>query len=39
MATNSRIIADSSEGYYNKTDCLHGIDLMKQSYNSPVYDS
>ncbi len=28
-ADNNEIIADSSEGYVNKSDCLHGIDLVK----------
>jgi len=28
-ASNSKIIADSSEGYKDKKDCLHGIDLVK----------
>jgi len=30
IANNGRIIADSGEGYHNKTDCLHGIDIIKQ---------
>ena len=29
-ASNARIIADSSEGYKNKQDCVHGIGLVKQ---------
>ena len=29
IASNGRIIADSGEGYINKTDCLHGIELVK----------
>lgn len=29
LASNGRIIADSGEGYINKTDCLHGIELVK----------
>lgn len=29
-AANGRIIADGSEGYKNKQDCLHGIDLVKK---------
>ena len=29
-ASNSKIIADSSEGYKEKSDCLHGIDLVKK---------
>ncbi|TQK07004.1 DUF1508 domain-containing protein [Herbaspirillum sp. SJZ107] len=28
-ADNDRIIADSGEGYRNKSDCLHGINLVK----------
>lgn len=28
-ADNGRIIADSGEGYKNKADCEHGIDLVK----------
>lgn len=28
-ASNSKIIADSGEGYQNKQDCLHGIELIK----------
>ena len=27
---NHEIIADSAEGYKNKADCEHGIDLVKQ---------
>ncbi len=29
-ADNNKIIADSSEGYINKSDCKHGIELVKQ---------
>jgi uncharacterized protein YegP (UPF0339 family) len=29
-ASNSKIIADSGEGYKDKKDCLHGIDLVKK---------
>lgn len=29
VATNGRTIADSGEGYNNKTDCQHGINLVK----------
>ncbi len=35
-AVNGRIIADSGEGYINKTDCLSGIDLVKCSSSAPV---
>ena len=38
-ADNNEIIADSGEGYVNKTDCEHGIDLVKQlSPNARVED-
>lgn len=30
FASNNRIIADSGEGYHNKSDCLHGIQLVQQ---------
>ena len=30
QASNSKIIATSSEGYVNKQDCEHGIDLVKE---------
>jgi len=35
-ASNGRIIADSAEGYFNESDCLHGINLVKGAYNAPV---
>jgi uncharacterized protein len=38
-AANKRILADSGEGYRNKADCLAAINLVKQSYNAPVYES
>ena len=38
VAKNGRIIAVSSEGYKNKSDCLHAIDLGKGSYNAPVHE-
>ena len=37
-ASNDRIIADSGEGYRNKQDCLHGIELVKASKGVPVKD-
>ena len=37
-ASNSRIIADSGEGYRNKQDCLHAIELVKTSKDAPVKD-
>jgi uncharacterized protein len=29
-ASNGKIIADGAEGYVAKTDCQHGIDLVKK---------
>lgn len=29
VAANGETIADSAEGYYDKTDCRHGIELVK----------
>jgi uncharacterized protein YegP (UPF0339 family) len=29
-ASNGKKIADSGEGYHNKQDCLHGIELIKE---------
>lgn len=34
--SNGKIIADSGEGYINKSDALHGIALMKGSTNAPI---
>lgn len=36
VASNGRTIADSGEGYYNKSDAENGIRIMKSSANSPV---
>jgi uncharacterized protein YegP (UPF0339 family) len=38
VSTNGNIISDSAEGYVHKSDCLRGIEIMKNSYNSPVYE-
>jgi uncharacterized protein YegP (UPF0339 family) len=35
---NGNIIADSGEGYVNKADCLHGIDLCATSRGCAVKD-
>jgi uncharacterized protein YegP (UPF0339 family) len=35
-AANNRIIADSGEGYRDKQDCLHAIELVKNSKDAPV---
>ena len=37
LAPNHKIIAQG-EGYHNKADCLHAIDLVKMSYSAPVYE-
>jgi uncharacterized protein YegP (UPF0339 family) len=37
-AANGEKIAVSSEGYYNKADCLAGINLVKGSKDAPVYE-
>lgn len=38
VAANGRTIADSGEGYYRREDAMNGIQIMKASYNSPVYE-
>lgn len=38
VSSNGRTIADSGESYYNKSDALAGINIMKASYNSTVYE-
>lgn len=38
LAANRRKLADSGEGYRNKSDCLAAIALVKGSSNAPVYD-
>lgn len=38
VSANNRVIADSGEGYYNKQDCLHGIELVKSAWNAPVFE-
>lgn len=30
LAANNKIIADSAEGYVNRSDCEYGIHLVKQ---------
>src|SRR5919205_816059 len=37
-ASNNQIIADSGEGYHNRQDCLHAIELVKASKGAPVRD-
>lgn len=38
VAANNRIIAVSSEAYYNKADCRAAIDIMRNSSGDPVYE-
>jgi uncharacterized protein YegP (UPF0339 family) len=35
-AANGRLIADSGEGYNDRADCLHGIELLKSLRDAPV---
>ena len=37
-ASNGKIIAVSSESYINRSDCIRGIDIVKASYNSNVFE-
>lgn len=38
-ANNYETIADSGEGYKEKSDCLHGIELVKElAPNAPVIE-
>jgi len=36
VTANGRTIANSGEGYYNESDCDHGITLTKSSFAAPV---
>lgn len=36
LAGNNRIIASSGESYWNETDCLAAIELVKKSNTAPV---
>jgi uncharacterized protein len=36
-AKNGEAIAVSSEGYKNRSDCEHGISLMKGSSGAPIF--
>lgn len=39
VAANGKTIADSGESYWNKSDALHGIDLVKGTGTiTPVYE-
>lgn len=38
-ASNNKIVADSGEGYVNKQDCLHGIELIKkEAPDAPIIE-
>jgi uncharacterized protein YegP (UPF0339 family) len=37
-SSNGNIIADSGEGYRNKSDCYNGIRIMKGSNDDPVIE-
>lgn len=40
VASNGKYIANSGEGYINKADCLHAIDLVKSTNSAtPVKDA
>ena len=36
-AANKKIVADAAEGYWNKADAEHGINLVKGAFSAPVY--
>jgi uncharacterized protein len=38
-AGNNRKIANSGEGYHNKSDCLSAIQLVKSSATAPVKEA
>jgi uncharacterized protein YegP (UPF0339 family) len=38
VAANGRIIAVSSESYWNLSDCRSAVEIMRNSSNSPVYE-
>lgn len=39
VAANGKIVAASGEGYFNKSDCQRGIDLVKgTTVATPVFD-
>lgn len=35
-SSNGRKIADSGEGYFNKDDCVNGINLICNSVGTPI---
>ena len=40
VSSNGRTVADSAEGYFSKSDCQHGIELVKgTNASTPVVDA
>lgn len=39
QASNTKVIADSGEGYKNLADCDRGIELVKQSASSETWET
>ncbi|MDK3075067.1 DUF1508 domain-containing protein [Sedimentitalea sp. JM2-8] len=37
-AANHQTIADSAESYWNKSDAIHGINLVRASSQAPIYE-
>jgi uncharacterized protein YegP (UPF0339 family) len=35
-AANGRIVADSGEGYHDRGDCIHAIEIVRSLYKAPV---
>lgn len=38
LAANNEMLADSGQGYINKSDCLKAIAFVKSSSNAPVQE-
>ena len=38
-ASNHATIATSGEGYWNKSDCMNGIMLVRKAATAPIYDA
>ena len=37
QAANGKKIANSGEGYYNRDDCIHAINLVAGSAGAPIH--
>jgi uncharacterized protein YegP (UPF0339 family) len=37
QASNTKVIADSGEGYKSYADCKHGIELVQASHGKPIW--